>query len=77
MYNTYCDLMKIMLFRAANLIFVDFSMKEWTIKFRNDLVGFLDHKYIVLDSKIIILGRIIVEIIVILTFDGGHFKKWP
>ena len=38
---------------------------------------FRDLENIHFDTKIMILHEVIVEILAIIDFDGGHFEKWP
>ena len=43
---------------------------------QNVLIGFLDQENMGLDTKIAILHELIVEILSIQDFGGGHFEKW-
>ena len=39
-------------------------------------IGLLDHENIGVDTKIIILGGLEVEILAVIDFIGGHLGKW-
>ena len=38
---------------------------------------FGDLKNIHFNTKIMILYKVIIEILMFIEFDGGHFEKWP
>ena len=72
-----CDFVIKWFLPAAILDFSEFVTEESPNIFISGFIRFFDFENIGVDTKIMILCQLELEILSKLDFHGGHFEKWP